>query len=56
MSWKGEVLWMFQNLPTFAQKHQIETLVEVLNIEVDDIDTRFPIQEVSTGIPFVIVP
>ena len=56
VSWKGEVLWMRQNVPTFAQKHQLETLAEVLNVEVVDIDTRFPIQEVSTGIPFIIVP
>ncbi|ABG50444.1 phenazine biosynthesis protein PhzF family [Trichodesmium erythraeum IMS101] len=56
VSWKGEVLWMSQNVPTFAQKHQVETVAEVLNLEVVDIDTRFPIQEVSTGIPFIIVP
>lgn len=56
VSWKDEILWMRQNLPTFAQKHQIETVAEVLNVEVNDIDPRFPIQEVSTGIPFVIVP
>ncbi|NES73614.1 MAG: PhzF family phenazine biosynthesis protein [Okeania sp. SIO2D1] len=56
VSWKGEVLWMGQNVPTFAQKHQIEFLAEVLNLEVDDLDMRFPIQEVSTGIPFIIVP
>ncbi|NEP84244.1 MAG: PhzF family phenazine biosynthesis protein [Okeania sp. SIO3C4] len=56
VSWKGEVLWMRQNMPTFAEKYQIESLAEVLNLEVDDIDMRFPIQEVSTGIPFIIVP
>ncbi|MDJ0556939.1 MAG: PhzF family phenazine biosynthesis protein [Microcoleaceae cyanobacterium MO_207.B10] len=56
VSWKGEVLWMRQNLPIFGQIHQIQTLTEVLNLEVNDIDRRFLIQEVSTGIPFVIVP
>ncbi|NEQ37987.1 MAG: PhzF family phenazine biosynthesis protein [Okeania sp. SIO3I5] len=56
VSWKGEVLWMRQNVPTFAQKHEIKTLAEVLNVELADIDIKFPIQEVSTGIPFVIVP
>ncbi|GGA19094.1 PhzF family phenazine biosynthesis protein [Okeania sp. KiyG1] len=56
VSWKGEVLWMGQNMPTFAQKYQIESLAEVLNLEVGDIDMRFPIQEVSTGMPFIIVP
>ncbi|NEO53317.1 MAG: PhzF family phenazine biosynthesis protein [Okeania sp. SIO3B5] len=56
VSWKDEVLWMGQNVPTFAEKYQIESLAEVLNLEVDDIDMRFPIQEVSTGMPFIIVP
>ncbi|MCL2933766.1 MAG: PhzF family phenazine biosynthesis protein [Trichodesmium sp. MAG_R03] len=56
VSWKGEVLWMGQNVPSFARKYQVETLAKVLNLEVVDIDTRFPIQEVSTGLPFVIVP
>jgi len=52
----GEVLWMKQNAPTFAQKYDAESLAAVLNIETADIDSRFPIQEVSTGIPFMIVP
>ena len=56
VSWKDEVLWMGQNIPTFAGKYQVEALAKVLNLEVVDIDTRFPIQEVSTGLPFVIVP
>ncbi|MGD1805271.1 PhzF family phenazine biosynthesis protein [Dapis sp. BLCC M126] len=56
VSWKDNVLWMRQNVPTFAEKHEVETLAEVLNVQIVDIDTRFPIQEVSTGMPFVIVP
>jgi len=43
VNWKGDVLWMSQNVPTFAQKHQIKILAEILNVEVADIDTRFPI-------------
>jgi trans-2,3-dihydro-3-hydroxyanthranilate isomerase len=31
-------------------------LTTVLSLDLDDIDERFPIQEVSTGIPFIIVP
>jgi trans-2,3-dihydro-3-hydroxyanthranilate isomerase len=27
-----------------------------LNLELDELDSRFPIQEVSTGVPFIIVP
>jgi trans-2,3-dihydro-3-hydroxyanthranilate isomerase len=31
-------------------------LAPVLSLGLDEIDSRFPIQEVSTGIPFIIVP
>jgi trans-2,3-dihydro-3-hydroxyanthranilate isomerase len=51
-----DVLWMQQNSPTFGQIFSAETLANVLNLEVSEIDPRFPIQEVSTGIPFIIVP
>jgi trans-2,3-dihydro-3-hydroxyanthranilate isomerase len=52
----GEVLWMRQNSPTFHQVFDTSTLASVLNLNPDEIDSRFPIQEVSTGIPFIIVP
>lgn len=52
----GEVLWMRQNSPTFHQKLEASALAQVLSLPVDAIDSRFPIQEVSTGIPFIIVP
>jgi trans-2,3-dihydro-3-hydroxyanthranilate isomerase len=51
-----DVLWMRQNSPTFDLNLSAETLASVLNLEVSEIDSRFPIQEVSTGIPFIIVP
>jgi trans-2,3-dihydro-3-hydroxyanthranilate isomerase len=52
----GEVLWMRQNPPTFHQKLDASALAVVLGLEEDEIDSRFPIQEVSTGIPFIIIP
>ena len=52
----ADVLWMRQNSPTFGKVISAETLAGVLNLEVNAIDERFPIQEVSTGIPFIIVP
>ncbi len=52
----ADVLWMRQNSPTFGKVISAETLASVLNLEVNAIDERFPIQEVSTGIPFIIVP
>ncbi|MGQ4650519.1 PhzF family phenazine biosynthesis isomerase [Lyngbya aestuarii] len=61
VSWRGientgEVLWMRQNLPTFHKKLAATDLLPVLSLNQEEIDPRFPIQEVSTGIPFIIVP
>ena len=52
----ADILWMRQNSPTFGQVLPTETLASVLNLEPDEIDANFPIQEVSTGVPFIIVP
>ena len=52
----GEVLWMRQKPPTFHQVFEASALAPVLSLDIDEIDSRFPIQEVSTGIPFIIVP
>ncbi|WP_373693672.1 PhzF family phenazine biosynthesis protein [Limnofasciculus baicalensis] len=52
----GEVLWMRQNSPTFHEILSAADLAPILNLELDEFDTRYPIQEVSTGIPFIIVP
>ena len=49
-------LWMQQKQPTFHQVFAAETIAQVLNLELAEIDTNFPIQEVSTGVPFIIVP
>ena len=51
-----EWLWMQQKAPTFNQNLEIDTLAKVLNLDSSEIDNRFPIQEVSTGVPFIIVP
>lgn len=50
-----EELWMQQLPPTFAQVFAADTIAQVLNLEPSEIDSRFPIQEVSTGVPFIIV-
>lgn len=52
----GEVLWMRQKPPSFYQILDANALAPVLNLGSDEVDSRFPIQEVSTGIPFIIVP
>ncbi len=50
-----DVLRMKQKPPVFGSILDASMLADVLNVAIDDIDTRFPIQEVSTGIPCVIV-
>ena len=51
-----EVLWMKQNEPTFGQILDPNKVSDVLHIDKENIDDRFPIQEVSTGLPVIIVP
>ena len=52
----GEILWMKQIEPVFAQILEHESLSAVLEIDKKEIDDRFPIQEVSTGLFAMIVP
>lgn len=51
-----ELLWMKQNQPTFGRILDTDKISEVLNIHKENIDDRFPIQEVSTGLPVLVVP
>lgn len=48
--------WMKQIEPEFGKQHPAEALAAILGLPVTDIDGRFPLQEVSTGLPFFIVP
>jgi trans-2,3-dihydro-3-hydroxyanthranilate isomerase len=52
----GDVLWMEQLPPTFGRVLEPGPLARVLSIAEDELDTRYPIQEVSTGLPFILVP
>lgn len=51
-----EILWMKQLPPTFGKTFDIPQLAEVLQLNEADFDSRHPIQEVSTGLPFIVVP
>ena len=51
-----DVLWMKQKPPVFGREIEKEPLARSLNLEGSAVEERFPIQEVSTGIPFLIVP
>jgi trans-2,3-dihydro-3-hydroxyanthranilate isomerase len=50
------VVWMKQVPPTFGKQLDASTLAQVLGLQTSDIDPHFPIEEVSTGFPHLIVP
>lgn len=56
VSFAGDLLWMRQAPPAFGETRAAEQVAPVLNLGTADFDTRFPIQEVSTGLPFLMVP
>jgi trans-2,3-dihydro-3-hydroxyanthranilate isomerase len=51
-----DILWMKQKPPVFGSEVDKGQMARSLNLEETAIDENFPIQEVSTGIPFLIVP
>lgn len=53
---QGEIIWMKQNKPTFGRILDTNKVSDILNIDIEYIDDRFPIQEVSTGLPVIVVP
>lgn len=52
----SERLTMKQNEPVFLKTVDNKAASDALSISESDIDDRFPIEEVSTGLPFIIVP
>ena len=58
-SYKGDepdVLWMRQLSPEFGETHPVEKFSEFLGLKPEDFDTDYPIQEVSTGVYFYMIP
>lgn len=53
---KKEIVWMKQNEPSFGKIIDADQITDILNIDPAYIDERFPVQEVSTGLPIIIVP
>ena len=51
-----DVLWMRQKTPTFGKTFGRNRIAEILGLKASDIDPKFPVRLVSTGLPFVIVP
>lgn len=50
------VIWMKQLNPVFGPTHQVEKFAEILGLTPEDFDVNYPIQEVSTGVYFYMVP
>jgi trans-2,3-dihydro-3-hydroxyanthranilate isomerase len=51
-----DMLWMQQVAPTFGEVLDVGIIAQVLSLNEDDIDSRWPIEQVSTGLPHIIVP
>ncbi len=51
-----DVLWMKQMSPRFGRKLEAAEVAPILGLETGEIEPNFPVEEVSTGLPFLIVP
>lgn len=51
-----DIMWMKQINPIFGPTFDLDTISQILNVDKKEIDGRFPIQDVSTGVPFIITP
>ncbi len=51
-----DILWMHQQQPKFYDAVDVEMLAAVIGISPADIDARYSIEPISTGLPFIIVP
>ena len=51
-----DILWMTPKEATFGEVFDIRELAPLLKVDRADIDTDFPIQSVSTGLPFILLP
>jgi len=51
-----DTLWMKQNQPEFGRETDKQLMAQTLGLEISEIDYRLPVMELSTGLPFTIVP
>ena len=56
VSQEGDLVWLQSAQPEFFDTFQPEGFLEFSNLKRTDFSTEFPIQEVSTGSAFVMVP
>ena len=53
---KLDILWMKQKPASFGKKFGADDVAKIVGLNPEDIDDSFPIQEDSSGLPFIIVP
>ena len=51
-----DILWMHQQQPKFFDPLAAEIFANVIGVNPIDIDSGYPIEPVSTGLPFIIIP
>jgi trans-2,3-dihydro-3-hydroxyanthranilate isomerase len=51
-----DILWMHQQQPKFYDAVDVEMIAAVIGVSPTDIDARYPIEPISTGLPFIVVP
>lgn len=51
-----DLYWMRQIQPEFRDVLPAEALADVLGLSLEDFDSDFPIEEVSTGLPHIVIP
>jgi len=52
----SNILWMKQINPVFGETFDAKKAAGIIGLDISDVDERFPVQEVSTGLPFIIIP
>ena len=53
---EADQLWMHQRPPEFGERLAHDDLATVLGLDLGQLDTDYPVQVVSTGLPTIIVP
>jgi len=52
----GDLVWMTPKEAAFGKRFDPREIAPLLTVDADDIDPGYPIQSVSTGLPFILLP
>ncbi len=56
VTFDGDIAWMTQIQPEFTKQSDRQDIADLLGLEDTDLNQHFPVEQVSTGIPFFIIP